>query len=211
MEDDLTPVDTGLLAAAAEVQQQPEMLSPAVPITVAVNPPVKLPKLSANDLVKLARELVMNIRDETDILADFKLDKAQLNALFTNEFFANAVQALTIEWNGAKNTPERLKIISAAFLEQSLPALGAKLLKADESLHAQVAAAEFFAKNAGIRDADKHVTSGEKFTISINLGADTQLRYEKDVTPTRPSEVSAIPEGSGDPFPVLPVSKGTGN
>jgi hypothetical protein len=197
-DDDLTPVDTGLVLAAAEVQQTAETSNAPVPVTAAVNR-IPLPDLTAKDLVKLARELVMNIRDPKDILANFGLTQPQLDYLFTHPFFKNAYDTLLVEWNSAMNSAKRVEVVSAAYLEEGLPYLAAKLTKADESLHAQVAVGEFLAKNAKLRDAAAPSGAGEKFTISINLGADSHIRYEKDVTPTRPNEISEIGEGATSP------------
>ncbi len=101
-------------------------------------------------------------------------------------FFKQALHVSTIEWNSALTTPERIKLESAAILEDALPRLGARMANQAEGLPGVVEAAKLFAKIAGL--GEKEVgdrAPGEKFTISINLGGDDKLIYKsKDVTPT---------------------------
>lgn len=161
-------VDTGLVEAANA-------------LTATVKP--KLPALTMHNLAALAREVAMNIREVDDILPEYKLTRPQYDHLLTHPFYEKALAAATIEWNSALSTHQRLKIEAAACLENGLPALNARMVNATESLPAAVEVGKLFAKIAGIGEQDHAVGPSDKFTITINLGADTTVTRTLDVTP----------------------------
>ena len=153
-------------------------------------------------LAKLAREIAMDIKEVPIILGNYRLTQEQYDWLKeNNEFFKQALHVSTIEWNSALTTPERIKLESAAILEEALPRLGARMVNQAEGLPGVVEAAKLFAKIAGVGEREQGDRApGEKFTISINLGGDDKLVYKsKDVTPeaTGPSTISINTEGSG--------------
>jgi len=197
MADENSPVDTGLTGL---VYEPPASLNVPAPITATVTPRIRIPHpdMSPVELAHLAREIAMDIKELPVILKTFNITQLQYDGLLTNPFYKAALDAAIIEWNSALSTTARIKIEAAATLEAALPSLGAKMQKKDESLDAQVKAGQLFAKLAGIGESGQGPTSGERFVININLGADTKIRYEKDVAP----------RGSG---PLLELTKGTSN
>lgn len=190
-----------------------ELPSPAAPVTVAVSPPAALPSLTPSDLAKLAREVVMQIRDLDDILAAFCITPEQYAAIAALPFFKHALEAISIEWNSSLSTAQRIKLSSQAILEDSLTKLGARMTDEKETLPAVVEAGKLFAKLGGVGEADKSQTIGEKFTININLGGDNKLAVE--VGAATPSEepptitLRANPEGSGSETAVPSLPKGS--
>lgn len=194
-----TPVDTGL--AGMTLEPPVEVLAPvAAPVTVAVN--AQLPdSLSPFDLAKLAREIAMDIKEISVVLAHYKLTLAQYEIIKENPYFKRALDTAIIDWNSALSTHARISIESAAILEDALPKLGARMTKADESLAMQVEAGKLMAKLAGIGESSKGAGSSEKFTITINLGSDT-IRYEKNVAPS---------EASGGAGPLREIIEGQAN
>ncbi len=155
---------------------------------------VSLPELTPAELVKLAREIVMDIKDASVVLGHYNLTQVQYDWLKENHaFFKQALHVSTIEWNSALTTPERIKLESAAILEDALPRLGARMVNQAEALPGVVEAAKLFAKIAGLGEkeaADR--APGEKFTISINLGGDDKLIYKSKETPAEPGSTSTI-------------------
>lgn len=153
-------------------------------------PPTPLPvlfngtELTPVGLASLAREVAMDIKELPDILKFYKLTTATYDAICKNPFYKRALEVSTIEWNSALSTHERIRLEAAATLENALPGLSARMNNKDEAFPAAIEAGKLFAKIAGL-DANVRADSapGEKFTININLGADTKLHYEKDVTP----------------------------
>src|SRR5580765_2988068 len=87
-------------------------------------------------LAKLARELVMNIRNYQQVFKDYGITEADYAAIAQNEFFRKVKEQYTIEWNASTSTEDRLKIGSMAYREQLFPALTRRALEATEALPA---------------------------------------------------------------------------
>lgn len=165
--------------------------------------PVGMPEFAPVDLAKLAREIAMDIRELDKVLETYKLSKEQYDWLANHhEFFKQALHVSTIEWSSALTTPERVRLESAAILEDALPRLGARMVNQAEGLPGVVEAAKLFAKLAGLGEKEVGDRSpGEKFQININLGGDDKLVYKSKETPAiegSTSTVSINTEGSSD-------------
>lgn len=147
----------------------------------------------------LVREVVMDVNELTTILKSFNIDLPTFQAIEQCEEYKLLFDRLFAEWHRADSTEARLKIQSAFILEQALPKIGAKAMADGEALRDQVEAAKFLRALAGISDADRSGKVGEKFAITINMGAQ-QVVIEKNITPTPAAQgsTSALPpDGEG--------------
>ena len=159
--------------------------------------PAVVPALDQTHLIQLAKEVAVDLRDLTDILADYKLTEEQFNRIKESSMFKRVYDATIIEWNSADSIHKRLGIISAMYLEENLPTLAARMVRNDEDLTKTIAAGRLLADLAGISKSGAAAgTVGEKFTININLGGDDKIRIEKDVTPAAPEKIQSDEEGS---------------
>ena len=140
------------------------------------------PKLNPDQLAKLAIELASGTFKLGDVLQTFKISLTQFERhVETNPHFKQAYDAAVIEWTSANSTVKRIKIKSATSLEQSLPTLHQRLNSTTEALPAVVETAKLLAKLAGAgEEAQRQTSSGERFTISINIGS---KRVEQTVEP----------------------------
>lgn len=164
---------------------------------------VPMPQMSVALLARLAREVATDMYELVDVLKNFNLTPDQYARIRTLPFFIHALEDATIEWTSAKNTYERLKLEAAVGLEDAMPSLQARMKKDGEALPGVVEAAKLFAKIAGVGEREQGQSSpGEKFTININLGDGYDLKYEKDVTPRGPGQISINTEGPGNLPPV---------
>lgn len=168
----------------------PDLPIPAIvvplPATMLSGIPEDL-KMDATRLAKLARELVMNIREKAVVLKEYGLTDTQFQShIADNPFFQRVLENYTIEWNGALSTHQRLRVQAATALEESLLGIAVRMNSKDEALPAVVETAKLFAKIAEVGEPAKTAGHGEKFSITINLGEDTKLKFEKDVTPVQP-------------------------
>ena len=146
-------------------------------VEAAAPPPITLTHV---ELARLAREIAMDIKERRDTLEVFKLTEAQYEQIEKHPLYERMLTAAVIEWNSAKSTPDRLKIEAAAILEEALPHIGARMTKPAESLAMQVQAGTLLAKIAGVGEGGAApAAQGEKFVISINLGADKE-HYERN-------------------------------
>lgn len=134
-------------------------------------------------LVKLAREIAMDISPVHEILHRHEIGEAEWDELQANTAFKSYLSGAIQEWHSATNTAERVRLKSLAFVEEALPEFFARAHAADENLQHKVRTLEVVAKFAGLGANVEGAVVGERMTVTINLGADNQLRIEKDVTP----------------------------
>ena len=140
------------------------------------------PKLDSNQLAKLAEELANRTFNHIKVLRSYNLTIEQFEKyIASNPYFVQAYDAALIEWHAANSTAKRIKVRSAAALEQSLPALHSRMVDTNETLPAVVETAKLFAKLAGVGEEKQAQVSGERFTISINIGT---KKIEQEVNPT---------------------------
>lgn len=153
-----------------------------------VNQPalVDSPELSNYDLAKLAREIAMNIKPLDAVLSLYKITPEQYEKIKVHEFFARALDQFIIEWNSAKSVHDRIRIESAIILEDAMPGLAGRMAKESESLASVVETGKLLANLSGIGKEKERGNPGDKFSITINLGEDTKLKFEKDITPAAP-------------------------
>jgi len=162
-------------------------------VTVAVTTPAPLPPgFTVPGVAALARDLAIHLYDEDVTLKKHGITAEQFETLSAVSFFTRMLEAASLDWNSTKTINQRLALEAAVTLEEALPDIGARMKKSDEALSGVVEAGKLLAKVAGLGEAKTQAPPGEKFTITINLGADT-LKYDK----TRPRlvEVQSQPEG----------------
>ena len=102
----------------------------------------------------------------------------------TLQRFQDLVYTATGEWNSALNTNERIKIKAAAAVEDWLTEAYVRLHDASENLPAKVELGKLLARIAGVGLANAELAgaAAERFHITINLGADARLTYDKTIT-----------------------------
>lgn len=140
---------------------------------------------SNNDvmMLKIAREIAMDIQSVEDILKNHEINEDQWEEIQQNPRFKGYLRGAVEEWQSATNTAERVKLKSMAFVEEALPEFFARAHDPKEPLAAKTEVLKTIAKFAGVGGNVDGAVSGEKLTVTINLGSDNQLRIERDVTP----------------------------
>jgi len=140
------------------------------------------PTISEHILIKLAREIAMDIQPIDNILRDNGVDGDQWENIQSNTRFRMLLETETSAWGSALNTQERLRLKSAAALEEWLPELFTRMNDRNENLNAKVEAGKLISRWAGVGGTGTQtVEGGEKFSVTINLGADNQIKIEKEV------------------------------
>jgi hypothetical protein len=157
-----------------------------------------LPDFTPAQLAKLAREIVMEIREVKDILPDFGITGPQYAKLQEHPGYKRILDAISIDWNTASNTEARIKISAAAILEDNLHVLGARMGSDTEPLREAIEAGKLFSRLAGLSGSEEGRTGSEgKFVINIDLGQDAKLRFEKEPDKKQlgsPLAITALPE-----------------
>lgn len=146
-------------------------------------------------LVRLAREIAMDMRELPELLKLLSLNQEQWEAIQRNPRFLEILQSEVVAWNSAKNTAERIKVKSLSFVEEMLPELYARANDKTENLLHKVEIVKTIAKFAalGVGGADV-VALGDRFSVTINLGTDHSIKIDKglpaQVIDVTPEEVS---------------------
>lgn len=140
-------------------------------------------RLSDITLVKLAREVAMNIHTTEDILKTYHIPLEAWADICEMPRFQQLLETEVAQWNGALNTHERVKIKAAAMVEEWLPELHERMHDRSESLNSKIEAGKLAARLAGMGLTGAGISGGgsEGFKVTINLGADSQLTFEKEV------------------------------
>lgn len=140
---------------------------------------------SFNDaiLLRLAREIAMDIRTTDEILKTYEIDESRWQLIQQNHTFKGYLRGAIEEWSSATNAQERVRAKALAMVEESLPEFYSRLHDADEALQHKTEVLKTITKLAGLESKPGEAGGGEKFTVTINLGADQQVRIEKDITP----------------------------
>jgi hypothetical protein len=141
-------------------------------------------KINDVTLVKLARELAMDIYSIEDILKAHQIELEQWENIQEMSRFQALLETESAQWNGALNTSERVKIKAAALIEEWLPEANERIHDKLETLTAKTDLAKLIRDLAGFSRGGMGIEGGgERFSVTINLGADAQLKFEKQLSP----------------------------
>lgn len=134
--------------------------------------------------VKLAREVAMGMNDISSILEKTNIDQNTWETISKHPRFRAILEQEVLAWESATNTNERVRVKSAAIVEEWLPELFTRMHDPAENLNAKIEAGKLVARLAGMGVSNAQVTEGgERFSVTINLGADNQLKFEKELPP----------------------------
>lgn len=142
-------------------------------------------------LVKMVREIVMDIRPIEDILQEYNVSPNNFTRLKENPEFIQLFESVSTEWNSALNTPERIRIKSAAMIEEWMPEAFGQLHNGKETLTSRVKLAELFTNIAGIKPTNEGNENGSNngISININLGDDKKLSFNAEQPKELPPQV----------------------
>jgi hypothetical protein len=122
-------------------------------------------------LRSLVTELARDIQDINQILDRHGIDRTDYDALSQTHQFKSMMAEAVKEWSKASNTGERVKIKSAALIEEALPLMFKEL---KDKTHPLSSRADLFGRIARIGSLGNPVAAppngGEAFSITINLG-----------------------------------------
>lgn len=139
--------------------------------------------ISELTLLKLSREIAKDIHPIETILERFGISLELWNEITKLPRFVNFLQSEKEAWDGASNTPERVKIKSLSFIEELLPEMYERAHDPREPLSSKVELLKTIGRFGGVGASENGAAAGEKLSVTINLGADNQLTFEKDITP----------------------------
>jgi hypothetical protein len=131
--------------------------------------------------VRLAREIAMGMLEIEEILENFRISREEFEVIQKDPAFNKLLISELADWQGAGNTEQRVKVKSAALIEDYLPELYARLNDRHEPLLAKGHILKIIAQLASLGQpaGAQQLQPGDKVVVQINLGADANLRYEK--------------------------------
>jgi len=148
-------------------------------------PPAIINASEDSGLVRLAREIAINHFPVETILKTYQVTPEAWTSIKGNPRFQQLLKAEIEAWNGALNTHERTSLKAAAMIEDYLPEGNSRLHSPQETLNSKVELLKLLARIAGMGVTGADITTvGERFSVTINLGADNKLKFEKDISPT---------------------------
>jgi len=131
-------------------------------------------------IVKIAREVVMQIRPMAEVLKELELTENDFYEISKNPFYTLAKEQYALEWGAVLTTNDRVKLKSSVVLEESIATLAGRMLGPNEPLAAVADIAKFFAKTAGLGEGRPDGRSSERFTIHIDLGGNVET-FDKSI------------------------------
>lgn len=143
---------------------------------------VQSPSFDELTILKLAREIAMDLRNIEDILESLAVSSEDWETIQALPIFQDRLRSAVEEWQSGMNTSERIRMKSLSFIEEVLPELYARAHDAKEGLAAKMEVVKTVSKFAGIGGSVDGAANGERMVVTINLGADHQLKVEKNVT-----------------------------
>ncbi len=175
-------------------------------VTVPVTAPHPLPPgFTIPGAVAIAKDVAIGMYDMPAILKKHEITPEQYAFLETLPYFQDVLKQQANEWFGPKNSQQRLAIQASTGLEQVLPDAIARVSIKNEPLQGIAQLVKVLADIAGASGNTRQPSApAERFKITINLGADTEV-YNK----SKPVFNLDIEE-TGDPSPVQPQSQGLG-
>ena len=122
----------------------------------------------------------MNIYEIETILENNKINSNEFGSIKSDPEFSRLLDSEVRAWNSASNTLERTKLKAGAMIEEFLPEANKRIHDGGENLPAKTELVKVLAKIAGMSDRDvTGAGNGENFSVTINLGADQKLHFDK--------------------------------
>lgn len=151
------------------------------------------------EMVKLAREIALGIQPLAEILDRHGVDDTKWAKLVKSKRFSEILTSEIQAWESATNTSSRVKVKAGTMLEEWLPELYARMQDKSEPLMAKIKAGELISRLAGFGEAAaKVIDPADRVSITINLGSDTKLEFQKPRSPTKAIDNETAEPVTGD-------------
>jgi hypothetical protein len=125
-------------------------------------------------LIRLARELAMEMRSVDQILADYGVGPPEWERLQRSPWFQQTMTAEMAQWNAAGSTHDRVRVKSAVLVEEYLVEANARLRDPEETLSSKVELFKTLARIANLGTGDGEA-SGGGFRVVINIAGAPQV------------------------------------
>ena len=135
--------------------------------------PIKASKFTASDFsATLAAELAAGIYEPSEVFDTFGLTTDEARAMLATPAFQAMVKQASAEWKALDNTEKRVRYKALVSVEELMPTLFGVVSDMKNPASSRTDAFKTFMKLAALDRAEVEGQSGQRFSISINLGAD---------------------------------------
>ncbi len=145
---------------------------------------IALPQMEGDLLMRrLAREIAID-QQELDVIIDRAgIDPRKFQQISKLPTFQKYLQEELTNWHAATNTTERVKLKASAMIEEWLPEAFAQMHNDQAPLLHKTEVAKLISRLGGMDKGPVGMDSvGERFQVTINLGSDSKLNFDKQVT-----------------------------
>jgi hypothetical protein len=133
-------------------------------------------------LQALANDIGQGLIPLEDILMRHNVSLAFYKSIENNPRFHKMVISAAKEWAAAENANQRVERKSTLMFEAALPEFYARMHDPKETLTAKVEMMKLLGKTGKLGATEaKQGAAGETFKLTINLGADRELHFEKEL------------------------------
>ena len=137
---------------------------------VKLTAPEKQIAFLEKELISIAREIAIDILPLEKVLEINSISPEEWADLQRNTRFMQLLEGEIAAFRGALNTSDRVKMKSAAAIEEWLPELYARINDPKEPLNAKIEGAKLLARLGGVGEKAIDASSGERVSITINMG-----------------------------------------
>lgn len=138
-------------------------------------------QLRDDTLIKLAREIAIDHLDSQGIQELYKLSEDEWQIIQRSKRFQILLESEIIAWQSAQNTSERTKLKAGAIVENWLPEANTRLHDKAETLNSKVELAKLITSISGMTKTDAPGVGGSGFSVTINLGNQPALQFNKEL------------------------------
>lgn len=130
---------------------------------------------------EFATQVAMQVEDFSSICKSFGMTEAQGESLQQHPAYKTYYEGALAEWAAAHNTGARAELKAARAVEEAIPAVFAHIHDPEASDTSKIEAFKALGKlgRVGERGINGGGAGGDMVKITINLGADQKLTFEK--------------------------------
>ncbi len=143
------------------------------------------PGISEIKVAYIAREIAMDMYELPQILEFANVTSEEFSRIESMPRFKQMLENEVATWGSSLNVNERVKVKAQYLVEDWLKTAARDVHDTREPLSSRVQVTRLVTQLAGMGTNGMGVEggSGERFSVTINLGSDQKLKFEKELPP----------------------------
>lgn len=144
-----------------------------------VTGPVTTNDLDLSDIAELAREIATSLGGWQPVIKEWGLTVDQYRVIAAHPFFVDMLRETLKIYDAPGNAAKRIEQKGHAIIEHALPTLGSRIADPREPLEKVAQMVKVIGDITGLSKREQQYAPQERISISIDLGADTKLTFDK--------------------------------